>query len=79
MLKSFIEYVVKQLVNDKDAVVVTQQPTEVDNKHIVEIRVTERDFGKVIGKGGTTIRSIRSIVSAIGTTQGFDIVVEVVK
>jgi predicted RNA-binding protein YlqC (UPF0109 family) len=79
MLKNFIEYVVKQLVNDKDAVVVTQQHTDIDSKQIVEIRVTERDFGKVIGKGGTTIRSIRSIVSAIGAMQGIDIVVEVVK
>ncbi len=75
MLKNFVEHVVKQLVDEKDAVVVTQRQEE--SKHIIAIRVATIDLGKVIGKEGTTIRALRAIVGIVGEQQGYDVVVEV--
>jgi predicted RNA-binding protein YlqC (UPF0109 family) len=77
MFKEFVEYVIKHLVDDKNAVEVTQRQAE--SKHIVEIRVAPQDLGKVIGKGGATIRSVRAIVALIGSQRGYDVQVEVAK
>lgn len=77
MLKDFVEYVIKHLVDDKNAVVVTQR--QEDSKQIVEVRVAPDDLGKVIGKGGTTIRSIRSVVGIVALQRGQEVILEVAK
>ena len=49
-----------------------------EKKLILTIHVDERDLGKVIGKGGQTIRSIRSVASVLNK-EGGQIVVDVAK
>ncbi len=60
-----ITYIVKQLVDDTEAVQVT---SEVEgNVETVHIRVADKDVGKVIGKQGKIATSIRTIARAVGT------------
>ncbi len=65
MLKELVEFIAKSLVDNPDAV----QVTEVGGEQTVvfELRVAKEDLGKVIGKQGRTARAIRTILSAAST------------
>lgn len=62
MLKELVTYIAKSLVDNPDAV----QITEVEGEHtsVLELRVAKEDLGKVIGKQGRTARAIRTILAA---------------
>lgn len=64
------ETIVKMLSCDEDAVSVREyETTEEDFIHI-EVLVSENDLGRIIGRDGRTIRSIRNIVQASSTLNG---------
>ena len=63
--QQFIEFVVKSLVNNPDAVVVDRR---VDEKGVLlELTVDPEDLGRVIGKRGATAQSLRTLLRALGT------------
>jgi predicted RNA-binding protein YlqC (UPF0109 family) len=63
--QQFIEYVVKQLVDNPDAVVVERV---VDDRGILlKLTVAPEDLGRVIGKHGATAQSLRNLLRALGT------------
>lgn len=62
MLKDLIEYIAKSLVDNPDAVVVTE--IEGEQTSVIELKVAKEDLGKVIGKQGRTARAMRTILSA---------------
>ncbi|HCO02887.1 MAG TPA: RNA-binding protein [Actinobacteria bacterium] len=76
-MKELLEYIAKNLVDDPDAVEVTQSGDE-DNIQL-QLRVSPEDMGKVIGRGGRTARAIRTVVRAAATTSGVSISVEIVE
>lgn len=59
----FAEYLVKSLVIEKDLVKVSEFQAD-DDITILEILVPESDMGRVIGKGGKTSSSIRTLIQA---------------
>ncbi|MFW5722691.1 MAG: KH domain-containing protein [Desulfohalobiaceae bacterium] len=65
MLKDLIEYIAKSLVDNPDAVVVTE--IEGEQTSVIELKVAKEDLGKVIGKQGRTARAMRTILSASST------------
>ena len=65
MLKELIETIAKSLVDNPDAVQVTEVGGE--QTLVFELRVAQEDLGKVIGKQGRTARAIRTILSAAST------------
>lgn len=76
-MKTFIEYILDQLVTIPDKMSVTE---DVQNGlTIYMIEVAEEDMGLVIGKGGRTIRSIRSLVKAKAIKDGVRVRVELVE
>lgn len=64
------ETIVKMLVSDTDSVSVREFETANENFVQIEVVVSEKDLGKVIGKEGKTIYSIRNIVQASATLNG---------
>ncbi len=56
------EFLIKSVVSNEDAVVVKQ--FDDDDVITISALVDKNDMGKVIGKGGKTIKSIRTIVNA---------------
>jgi predicted RNA-binding protein YlqC (UPF0109 family) len=63
--QQFIEYVVKSLVGNPDAV---QVDRSVDEKGVLlELTVDPEDLGRVIGKRGATAQSLRTLLRALGT------------
>lgn len=65
--QQFVEYVVKSLVGNPDAVKIDRR---VDEKGVLlELTVDPEDLGRVIGKRGATAQSIRTLLRALGTKQ----------
>jgi predicted RNA-binding protein YlqC (UPF0109 family) len=62
--QAFVEYVVKALVTNPDAVVVKR--TVDDMGVLLELTVDPADMGKVIGKAGATAKSIRTLLRVLG-------------
>jgi predicted RNA-binding protein YlqC (UPF0109 family) len=63
--QQFVEYIVKSLVGNPEAVEVKRT---IDEKGVLlELTVAPEDLGRVIGKRGATAQSIRSLLRALGT------------
>src|SRR5580765_3921570 len=63
--QQFVEYIVKSLVSNPDAVVVERR---IDEKGVLlELTVDPEDLGRVIGKRGATAQSLRTLLRALGT------------
>ena len=63
--QQFVEFVVKALVGDPDAVSIERT---IDEKGVLlELTVAPEDLGRVIGKRGGTAQSIRTLLRALGT------------
>ncbi len=63
--QQFIEYVVKSLVGNPDAVSIKRT---IDEKGVLlELTVDPDDLGRVIGKRGATAQSLRTLLRALGT------------
>ncbi len=65
--QAFIEEVVKSVVEYPDDVKVTEEAQE--NGKLFLISCHQGDVGKVIGKSGRVIASIRNVVGAIASKQ----------
>jgi predicted RNA-binding protein YlqC (UPF0109 family) len=68
MGKDLIEYVVKALVDEPDAVSVAE--SQGDGTTALELRVAENDIGKVIGKHGRIAKALRSVLNASNGNSG---------
>lgn len=63
--QQFIEYIVKSLVGNPDAVSIERT---IDEKGVLlELTVDPEDLGRVIGKRGSTAQSLRALLRALGT------------
>lgn len=63
-LVKLTESIIKKLVADSDSVSVKEFTTDEENTIQIEVLVSEDDMGKVIGRNGKIINSIRTIVQA---------------
>lgn len=61
--QQFVEFVVKQLVDQPDAVKVNR--TEDERGVLLELSVAPEDLGRVIGRRGATAQSLRAILRAL--------------
>ena len=75
MEKELVEYIAKSLVDDPSGVVVNM--VEGEKSTILELKVSEDDIGKVIGKHGRIAKAIRTILSASSTKSGKRVVLEI--
>lgn len=70
-MTELVKYIVTALVDDKDGVSVTE------DGDVITISVAKDDMGKIIGKQGRIIKSIRSVVKAASIKQGRNCTVEI--
>ena len=63
-LVALTETIIKKLVADPESVSVKEFETEEENTIQIEVLISADDMGRVIGKNGKTINSIRTIVAA---------------
>ena len=71
-----IEYLVKELVDEPDQVVINEIPGE--DAVTYEIRVAPADLGKVIGKQGRIANALRTVTKAVAMKDKKKVYVEIV-
>ena len=74
-MRDLVAFIVENLVDEPQRVRVKEEAR--DRIEILEIKVAEPDQGRLIGKQGRTIRSIRSLVNATASRVGKKATVEV--
>lgn len=75
MEKELVEFVVRNLVDNPDAVNVNV--VEGDKSTILELSVAPDDIGKVIGKQGRIAKAIRTLIAASSSKSGRHISLEI--
>jgi len=76
-MKELVQYLAKCLVNNPDAVEVKE--TEGETALVLELRVAKEDLGRIIGKQGRTVKSIRTILTAAASRTNRKVVLEIVE
>ena len=74
-LQNLLILLVRPIVDEPESVEVAA--TESDNRVELALTVAPDDVGKVIGRGGRTIRAIRTVVKAASVNAGKRVNVEV--
>jgi uncharacterized protein len=74
-MQPFLEYVIKGLVPNSDAVVIV--PVEREGSTVYQIRLNQSEMGKIIGREGQTINVIRSLLQAGASRKGLRCSVDV--
>lgn len=76
-MKDLVEFIVKALVDHPEEVRISE--VEGEQSVIYEIRVSQEDMGKIIGKQGRIARALRTIVKAAGAKKGKKTAVEILE
>lgn len=77
MMKEVLEIIAKALVDNPDQVNITEVNNE-DETITLELRVTESDMGKVIGKQGRIAKALRTVVKAAASRESKKVSVDIV-
>ena len=77
-MKEVLEIIAKSLVDYPEQVDVKEINNE-DKTVTLELRVAERDMGKVIGKQGRIAKAIRTVVKAAASRENKKVAVEILQ
>ncbi len=77
-MKEFIEYIVKQLVDNPESVSVESSSSD-ENTLDFTVKVDDQDVGKVIGKHGNTINALRTLLIAIGAKDKKKVMLKIIE
>ena len=76
-MKELVQFLARQLVNNPDAVEVKEASG--DTASVLELCVAKEDLGRVIGKQGRTVESIRTILNAVASRTNRKVVLEIIE
>jgi uncharacterized protein len=74
---SFLEYVIRQLVEAPEEVLVRKM--EQGSKLIFKVEMRKADVGRVIGRNGHTITAMRSLLNAAASRSGQSVVLQILE
>ena len=74
--KDLVEYMVRSLVDYPDEVSVYE--VDEGSSVVLEISVAESDIGRVIGKRGSVVNSMRSLLQVLAAKQGKRATLEII-
>ena len=61
---AFLRYVLESIIEDSEALKIDSRIDELGV--LLTVQVSDRDMGKLIGKGGQTVKALRTLVRIIG-------------
>lgn len=76
-MKELVEFMVQSLVDHPEQVQVST--TEEASSTLLELSVADADMGRVIGRSGRVINSIRAIVQVLAAKQGRRVTLELLE
>ncbi len=74
-MKELVEFIAKSLVENPEEVSISVD--DADEETVYKIKVAEEDMGRIIGKQGRIIKSIRTITKAAAIKDGTRVQVEI--
>ncbi|EPG66596.1 KH domain-containing protein [Leptospira wolffii] len=75
-MEDLIRYIVTSLVDHPEEISVTE--IEGEEQTVLELRVSPKDVGKVIGKNGRIAKSLRAILTAASIKAGKNFSLEII-
>jgi predicted RNA-binding protein YlqC (UPF0109 family) len=75
-MEDLLEFLARSLVDRPDEVSI-EGFDEDDGTIVLEIHVAEEDVGKIIGRGGRTVSSLRTVMRAVASRQDERVLVDV--
>lgn len=75
-MEELIRYIVTSLVDHPEEISVKE--IEGDEQTVLELRVSPKDVGKVIGKNGRIAKSLRTILTAASIKAGKNFSLEII-
>jgi hypothetical protein len=75
--KDLTQYIVESLVDNPDQVNVRE--VAIDNTILVEVQVAQSDMGRVIGRGGTVVNSIRTLLQVLAVKADKRVSLEIIE
>ena len=76
-MEDLLEFLARALVDQPDDVSVDGFDED-DGTIVLELEVADDDVGKVIGRGGRTVSSLRTVMRAVASRQDERVMVDVV-
>jgi len=76
MMKEFLEFVVKHLVDHPENILIELE--EKESNYIFKLKVAEGDIGKIIGRHGQTATSLRVLLKAVAAKEGKRAVLDII-
>ena len=76
-METFLEFVIRQLVDAPEEVLVTK--VEQGRKLIFKVEMRKSDVGKVIGRSGHTIAAMRNVLNAAASRTGQQVFLQIVE
>ena len=76
-MKQFLEFVIRQLVEFPDEVVLAEAPN--GKSTVFRAAMRQSDVGRVIGRNGLTIQAIRQLLSSAASRHGERATLEIVE
>jgi predicted RNA-binding protein YlqC (UPF0109 family) len=76
-MKELLEYLVRGLVDQPDAVEVSEV-NEDDGTLVLELSVAPEDYGSIIGRGGRTASALRTVIKGAAVKDGRRVFVDIV-
>jgi predicted RNA-binding protein YlqC (UPF0109 family) len=74
-VKGLVEFIAKGIVDNADAVTVTENSSR--NGIFVELRVAQGEVGRVIGREGKLANAVRSLLRVAGSRSGRRIMLDI--
>jgi hypothetical protein len=77
VLRELLEYLIRSLVDDPQRI--RLDCIETQKVSLFYVRAPKGDVGRVLGKRGQTIEDIRSVMEAVATRMGREVIIDVVE
>ncbi len=76
-MKQFLEFVVRQLVEFPDEVMLWEVPG--GKTTLFRLQMRQTDVGRIIGRNGQTIQAIRALLSSAAARHGERAMIEIIE
>lgn len=70
-MEKIVEYIVRQLVDDKSSVSVKTEETQ-DGNFVICVKVSKEELGRVVGRNGKNAQAIRILIHSLAAKNGLD-------
>ncbi|HEV2095653.1 MAG TPA: KH domain-containing protein [Chthoniobacterales bacterium] len=76
-MKQFLEFVIRQLVEFPDEVMLSEMPS--GKTTVFRLQMRQTDVGRIIGRNGQTIQAIRALLSSAASRHGERATLEIIE